>query len=528
MPIFQTKTRARLEETLKQNEALAADVKRKSEIAETLTKIQGGLEAQVGKYRETQELLVKDILSLQEVEKLYRGNDYQDYPTAVQAIADKYNSLADWGCVQTGAIIDLRAAFILGDGIKVVHETETKEEAANELAWAKDFLEYNGLDSEMAQELAKEAEIEGKIALRLFWDENKEGDPDFGVGPDKKPRPGMVSVRFISWLQKKYIVEVDPQDYLWYKRISWPAGSTTVPRGYGASGMTVGIGTVPAPWPAGAVDEPEFVYKKFGGRINDANTAQPKTMKCLTEIDRLDKALRDLREINHLFASPTPDFKVSSAQEATQLLAHLENVNWKIGKAIAHVGDFSMVSPDAGGVQNLIAEIELNVKMISGTTGVPIHYLGLLDLLKNRATGDNTRELVMASTVRERMIWVGVFEELLDKAMAIYNTKSGLAQKTVKLDPQKIQIEIPVVSQDQWTNLRDVLIPAALGGIIAKDTVAAMIPGIDAEAEKAKADEAAQSELEQAKLDLEKMRQGNLNQPGGGGGNPFGNNQGNA
>jgi len=229
-------------------------------------------------------------------------------------------------------------------------------------------------------------------------------------------------------------------------------------------------------------------------------------MKCLTQVDRLDKALRDLREINHLFASPTPDFKVDTAIEAPQLLTHLENTNWKIGKAIAHVGEFSMKSPDSAGVQNLISEIELNVKMISGTTGIPIHYLGLLDLLKNRATGDNTRELIMAATTRERMIWIGAFEELIDKAMAMYNAKTGEGQKSTKLDPEKVGVEIPLVSEDQWTHLEKVLIPAAIGNIVSKEYVRSQIPNLDVEEEAAKAEEAASDELEQAKVDLERMR----------------------
>ncbi|MBE3109336.1 MAG: hypothetical protein IMZ46_02310 [Acidobacteria bacterium] len=469
-------------------------------------------EKRIVKYQETQELLARDILSLKETISGYKGNDYQDYAFAVQAISDKYNSLAEWGCLQTGAVIDLRAAFILGDGIKIVPKTDTKDEAKNELVWVKDFLEYNGLDSEMAQELAKEAEIEGKIALRLFWDDEK-NVPDFSF----RKRLGMVSVRFISWLQKKYTIEADAQDYLWYKRLTWPAGTTKSSNVRSAEGTAGTAVSAPTQYPAAIVEEAEFVYRKFGGRINDANAAQPKVMKCLTEIDRLDKALRDLREINHLFAAPTADFEVETAQQATALLEHLDRINWKIGKAIAHVGTFSLKSPDAAGVENLIAEIELLVKMISGTTSIPIHYLGLLDLLKNRATGDNTRELVMAGTVRERMTWVGVFDELIEKAMKMYGARTGSAQKSTeggKLDHEKVGVEIPVVSQDQWTNLKDVLIPAALGGIVSNKYVRSQIPNLDEEEEAKQEQEAGDKELERAKLDLERMKQERALGPG--------------
>src|SRR4030042_1031469 len=46
-----------------------------------------------------------------------------------------------------------------------------EEEGEKELEFAEAFLDYNNLDEEMAQEYAKEAEIEGKILLKLDWDE---------------------------------------------------------------------------------------------------------------------------------------------------------------------------------------------------------------------------------------------------------------------------------------------------------------------------------------------------------------------
>jgi len=483
MGIFNTKARAQAQEMRVQKavaEATSASL-REFEARSEADRFQD----KVAHLYKVQELLTKDILTLQETEHLYVGNDYRDYAMGVLAVSEKYSGTSEWGCLQTAAVVDLRSAFILGEGLKVVHRTETKEEAAAELEWAEDFLAYNALDAEMAQEIVKESEIEGKIALRLFWDEYDE-EPH-------KDYPGMVSVRFISWLSKKYKVDVDPNDYLWYKRLFWDA-------------TTVTINNVSQLLPAGSVDEPEFVYKKFGGRLNDANDAQPKVMKCLTQIDRLDRALRDLREINHLFASPTPNFQCATPQQAAALLQQIKDINWKIGKAIAHTAIFTLVSPTADGVQNIISEIELNVKMISGTTGIPIHYLGLLDLLKNRATGDNTRELVMAATTREREIWVGTFEELLEKAMMFYNLKTGGSQKSTKLDPSKIGIEIPLISQDHWTNLQNVLIPAALGGIISKEFVAGQIPGVDVEKETELREAAEEKELEQAKLDMERFK----------------------
>ena len=456
------------------NRATRAALQEMEKARAELAAVKTDHDAKVKHYQSVQETLVKDILTLQETTSKNVGNEYTDYATAVQAISDKYCGTADWGVIQTGAIIDLRAAFILGEGIKVSHTTETKAEAERELQFAKDFMEYNGLDSEMAHEIVKEAEIEGKTALKLSYDDEEFND-----------WPGMITARLISWLLKKYVVTADSEDYLWYTKLAWEASSTA---------------------PAGSLAEEEFVYKKFGGRIYDPNDAQPRIMKCLTQVDRLDKALYDLRRINHLFAGPTPDFKVEDMTTCNYLTQQIKDINWKIGKAIIHTGDFALVGPPAEGVANIISEIELTVKMISGTTGVPIHYLGLLDLLKNRATGDNTRELVMAATTRERAIWRGAFEELLTKAMEMYNASSGEGQKSTALDPTRIKVEIPLISEEYWKHIVEAYIPAVTAGIISKEAVATMFPNIDAEAEAERREEQEAKDAEAAKEEMELMR----------------------
>jgi hypothetical protein len=434
------------------------------------------LTGQVTKYRETQELLVKDILTLQETTHAYVGNDYQVYEDVVYAIGEKYCGRAEWGALQTRSIIDLRGAFILGEGLRVTHTTETRAEAERELQFATDFMSFNDLDGELDQEMAKEAEIEGKIAIRLWLDEESYRDWD-----------GMVSARFLSWQTRKYTVEADANDYLWYKNLKWKAAGIVL---------------------AGNLNEAQFVYAKFGGRINMPNEAQPKIAACLTQIDRLDRALRDLREIDHLFASPTPYFKVLSVAEGQAIETYIEKTNWRIGKALVTSSEFNIVSAPITGVDNLIAEIELCVKMISGATGIPIHYLGLLDLLKNRSTGENIRELIMASTTRERQTWIGVYEELLTKAMQMWNATYA-AQKSpeAQLDPTRIKVDIPQVTQEHWDHIQNVLIPAVAANIISKEHVAGQIPGVDQEKEAELRGEQEAKDAEQAKQEMAALKE---------------------
>jgi hypothetical protein len=430
---------------------------------------------------EVNEYLHKDILTLTETAESYVGNDYKTYEDAIREINDKYVGTASWGVLTTRTIVNLRAAFILGEGIKVKHTTSTRAEAERELSFIEAFRKYNDLDGEMDQEITKEAELEGKVALKIM--------------PDKEPFqewPGMITARFISWYSRKYTVTADPNDYLWYQKLSWNAGSS----GSGTGQLSS--------WGPGELKENEFIYAKFGGRLNSPNEARPAIAECLTMIDRLDKALRDLREIDHLFASPTPLFECADKNMVDDVTEYVEKTNWVIGKSIATMAKFSLVAAPVAGVDTLIKEIELTVKMISGATGIPIHYLGLLDLLKNRATGENTRELIMAATSRERQTWIAVYEELFTKAMLMWNAAfAAQYSKEKQLDPTKVKVDIPQITQEHWDRIQNVLIPAALGNIISREHVASQIPGIDIEKEtelreKREADESAKAKEEAA------------------------------
>ncbi|MCK4825996.1 hypothetical protein KA005_60165, partial [bacterium] len=287
-----------------------------------------------------------DIMSGTESDELgaYKGNEYRTYRKAVAAIDKKYNGNAKWGVLQTGNIIDLRAAFIISRGIKV-SARDKDVDATKEIKWAKAFLEYNDLDKEMVQEFAKEAEIEGKILLKIDMDKTPEVETYKDYGHQ------MVATRYVSWLDKKYKVIPADEDYKKYEKVEWTAGDKP-----------------------GSLKEDQFVYKKFGGRVNDPNTAQSKTMKCLTQIDNLDKALRDWREINRIFGGPILYMKCEDAKEVGAATLALDNKDFKLKKVLAGTGELGFITFDIKGVESLESEILTNGKMISGTTGVSVQY----------------------------------------------------------------------------------------------------------------------------------------------------------
>lgn len=423
------------------------------------------IETMTGQLKQWQSFIIDDILTARaDTSQNYRGNEYRGYANAVKEISNKYKANADWGVFQTGNIIDLRAAFIISDGIRVMGDKKT---AKKELEFAEAFMRYNDLDREVPQEFAKEAEIEGKILLKLAWEEIKEIDTKRAADYN-----GMVSVRFISWTDKSYKIKHADEDYLRYEKATWRPKSGKLE----------------------TLDEKEFVYKKFGGRISAPNDAQPKIMKCLTQIEYLDKALRDWREIDRLFAAPTPEIECETAEQAQKIMEEIRNnPNFKIKKFIAHTGTFSFKGPDIRGMQSLENEIITLAKMISGATGIPVHFLGLPDLLSNRATASNLGQLIFGSTSKERQIWRGAYEESLYKSMVMFNEKEK-SQKSDKLDPTKLTVDIPFPSEEAWLHFEKVWLPLWLAGKISDELALSQLPGIDSREEmdrRAKDDESA-------------------------------------
>ena len=76
----------------------------------------------------TREAMVVTIADL--TKKKYVGNEYRTYSTAVKAIESKYVGTAEWGTILTGSIIDLRASFTMGQGVKIVAAENTTEKEA--------------------------------------------------------------------------------------------------------------------------------------------------------------------------------------------------------------------------------------------------------------------------------------------------------------------------------------------------------------------------------------------------------------
>ena len=329
---------------------------------------------------------------------------YNTYSKQVTQLGRLYDNIADWGCMIAKNVIDMRTAFSVGTGVRVVKHKEFKGDATEELKWCKEFMRFNNLDEEMPQEYAKEAEIEGKVLLRFLVDVKARG----------------IRVVHVPWRQFNYKVSTPDYDFFNYTRAEYT--------GYGMGSTSFDLG---APW---------FVYRRFGGGASKVDQTPPKIAFVIREMEDLDKAIVDWRKVNGLFAAPTPVITAPDKQTAKEINEWIEDGNWRIGMMLILGGidvDFELKGWRGDGYTTLKEETQALIKTISGTTGIPVHFLGYPELLSNRDTAENLIELIVLSTDKERNTWMGAYEELFQKAMIIFNMVFG-----TRLNPQAVDSAI--------------------------------------------------------------------------------------
>jgi hypothetical protein len=418
--------------------------------------------------------LSDNILYWTEKATKYVGNKYGNYKEQVAAANAMFNGTADWGCNQLGAVVESRVSFIIPRGFKVLPKGKDRAEA--EMKFVQNFIEFNSLNQENIYHFATEGELDGKVLLHLLYDNKTEYVP---IG-ESKPMKGMTSVRYISEVSNPYSVKVDPKDYMMVE------SATYLPGGDEAKKQTI--------------LEPVMVYRKFGGRLDNANETSSKVLKVLTQIENLDRALRDWREINHLYATPIPENECGSVEEASANSEAMNKANFKPGKMYFHTGKFGFAQPAMTGVDALYKEIVMLAEMISFNTGVPVHYW-FPELATNRATAEDISwGLINSATSRERNIWTGLLEEMIDKAIAVYN-------KGAKLTPLRqgmLKVEIPVITREDWDRFTAVWLPLFNAKGITMRTLLSKLPDdLDVEAEV----EAVQQEKDEA---FERMKENGL------------------
>ena len=375
--------------------------------------------------------------------KRVRKNNYIDYDSQVKAINDKYNSIADYGCAMVRTIIDTRAAFIAGEGLSLVATNSKKGERKKTQEWL-DRVTQKELDDIRVIEMVQEGEKEGK-QLVLFKKNNESQEYE---------------LRILSYNNQHYTIETDPNDYKKIKRVYYTQGSKQID-----------------------IPLDKAVYVKLGGSESNINKTPPRIANVLTEIDNYDRAKFDLRETNHLWGRITPYFKTQNMTEANQINSAINGKKnkWEVGQAVATSAEFSLIGPPIGAAETLIKEMSVNLKQISTISGMPVHRLGWTDLMSNRATADELKDMIDDATKKERLIWKQKFKEIIQKKMQL-EFEAGY-EGSIN-DYEGFEVELPFISEYKLKEILEIWLSLYQSDVISMSTLRNKTPAIDPEQEK--------------------------------------------
>jgi len=390
---------------------------------------------------------ITDVLTFQAGEKALSAsaspNPYDTREKLIEELVKKYKGYARFGNQLIQRIVDTRAAFAMAGGLKA--SARDRQAYSRELALIQDMIHLNELDGQFGQSLAVEKELEGQVFLILEWDAEAEN----------------VRLRFLSWNDTRYEVDYDDELYSRILRIRY--------RRPGDRQELV----IPAE---------RAVLIKFNARIH-SREGIPTLSGLLVEAEDIDKALRDWRQINRYFASPTPYFRTEDMQEAKDLYDRLlsPGVNWKIGKFFAGPAEFSLVGMDNAGVDSIRQEIETKIKILAGGSGVPVQFLGFPEFMSNRATAENTMEPVALVSIAEQRSWIGGFQDLFDKAIRLGSLHLAAGESAFR--PGGVEPKMKFTTQAQLDRLTSLYLPLYQQGAISLKTLLGLLPDIDPEAE---------------------------------------------
>jgi len=379
----------------------------------------------------------------------YVGAKYKMYSTQVTALRNKYMGKSDWGNIIAKNIVDVRAAFLIGRGVQVVTRDGYEGKSKREMKFVRDFIQYNNLDEEVPQDWAVGSELEGKVLVRLEPDRERE----------------MIRVVYVPWGKYNYTITADEPNFYRYIKATYTGTDTR------DDNVTVDVSF--------DLSEDEFVYRRFGGVVDDINNTPSKTAMVLRVIEDLDMELWDWRKINHLFSAPTPVVETEDVEAAKKVEREIEGKNWRLGKLLILAnGKFDLVCYKGEGFTTLEKAIKADVQTIAGATGVPVHFLGHPELLSNRATAENLLENIELATSRERKIWIGLYEELFQKAIRMYNKYFRQ-----NLDPMAVDARIPFTSSSNLKLVEKVYLPMYQAGAMSLQTLLSYISELDVEKE---------------------------------------------
>lgn len=366
-------------------------------------------------------------------------NRYKSYASQVTETYRKYNNKSDFGCQQIRAVADIRTAFTAGEGVSIACKDPRTS------AFIERLIDNNKLSGSRFMKSVLGTELSGQSVLFLE-----------GLGKDGYPKIQRLSYDPLTPFRPVYRDENNPQSiYKIMKKDKELNEYIDFKNNY-------------------------FVYVKTGGDDSCDSDATTKLGIILTDAENYDRTTKDMRRTNHILARITPTFKTQSKTETIELLDQLggkgNTKKWKIGDSYVGTADFNYKTPGTGTHENLTREAALAVKTIASVTGVPVHWIGWVDLMSNRATAESLYDTLGNATSIERITWQEAIYDLIILSQEYYIDAGGTDISRVNRD---FDVRIPVIDFSRFLQTVQALSLAFNDRVISKSDYQNNIPGIN-------------------------------------------------
>jgi hypothetical protein len=432
-----------------------------------------GLQKQNKTLTTTSQVLMEEIQSYH-INDRNKRNPYNTRKAMITEIGKKFHGIADCGNIIAQRVINLRVAFSVPNRLFLMQNPNFKgsdEEVKKCKEYLNSFMEFNGLDTNLPKDLAKEGELEGQVLVKYVWDSKRK----------------VAEIEYYPWSEIGYITKTEP--------------GNTVKLANRRRKIT------------GSVEGKEFTMDSDGYNsfiaFNDKlfkDIGYPTLGPILKTIENIEADMWAWRNLNHLFAHPTPHFKCENKESADAINNLLQTLGWKIGNAIATSSDFTLVGPTGQEATMLMNAVTTSAKIISAHTGIGIHFLGFANVMSNRATADSMGEPTEIVLHAEISSWRAFYKDMFKKVIRMRNTKlnGNLSEDAV------IPVLVPLTDR-QWQVVREIYGPLAEKGLISKDTLWSRIPDVDPDAEREKLEEQEKKSAEKNKAAGENTNEDNDN-----------------
>lgn len=395
-----------------------------------------------------------------------RGNQFTGYASQVFEGWARWRNQAQYGNEIVRLVIKFRSGLIAGNGATLTAEGKEGE-------FLETFLEANPFGDKLLNRSIRGAEIEGQVLFLI--------KPDV-IETDSGEEKTIV-VRYLPWERWRYDVVTDPDD----------------------SEKVTGITFKDAKDKDTALTPDQFVYFVTEDSEDSKNPISP-IGTILTEAINMGKSKADWRSMNHIWGALGAYFEAPDLQSGQLMIKEIARMEaaggLKVGNTMAGPAKMMFPEPSGNGQESISKELDSSARIVSGTTGVPIHHFGWAKEMSNRATAEELIDSVVAHTAPQRQAFTMGLRDVVRKSFRMWNK---LNQGSLK--SEKVSVGLAQVSRQQIKDLMEVWAPLNEGGFVSKVAVRQRIPDYDMKEDDKNMEEEDQEGLERQAQMIQTMRE---------------------